>query len=161
MSWLVCLLWKGKGCTSYSMLFTACIEVSFLFLSSFFYLFIFIRILLFILFIEYMDFRKEPVPAFVALDVIARFHLQMDKIVLKDRKKKTVQINSSQSWPWCLFNLWERTCCSTGEKKLIKACFFFVCDNTFGVAASSKFAFSPALLWLEPLQCSWFSFCLS
>ncbi|RVW92189.1 Cystathionine beta-lyase, chloroplastic [Vitis vinifera] len=29
------------------------------------------RILLFILFIEYMDFRKEPVPAFVALDVIA------------------------------------------------------------------------------------------
>lgn len=35
-----------------------------------------------------MDFRKEPVPAFVALDVIARFHLQMDKIVLKDRKKK-------------------------------------------------------------------------
>ena len=44
-----------------------------------------------------MDFRKEPVPAFVALDVIARFHLQMDKIVLKDRKKKTVQINSSQS----------------------------------------------------------------
>ena len=36
-----------------------------------------------------MDFRKEPVPAFVALDVIARFHLQMDKIVLKDRKKNS------------------------------------------------------------------------
>ena len=95
------------------MLFSACIEVSFLFFCSFF-------------FIEYMDSRKKPVPAFVSLGVIACFHVQ----------KKGKSLNKlSTVMTLMLVKLVGKEPCFAGEKEL-RCMFVFVCDNAF-----CKFAF--------------------
>ena len=83
------------------MLFSARIEVSFLFFCSFF-------------FIDYMDSRKELVPAFVALGVKACFHVQkkgkslnklftvMTLMLVKHVGKEPCLNLYLESWPVCL-----------------------------------------------------------